>query len=110
MKIHEFAEKYGLAKRQVDYYTIKGLLHPEINTVNRYRDYGSVCEEEVKCIILAKMLYSKVNEENVNMIRFLLKNKRTIKYVQSEIELRFLNIKADYERAKSVISGFETAK
>lgn len=102
MKIHEFAEKYGLQKRQVDYYTMKGLLNPKVCD-NGYRDY-STCEEEVKGIILAKMMGYKINGENIRAILVLYESDVGKNYIRNMIELRFENMKADYRRAKNILA------
>ena len=51
MTIKEFAEKYNLEKRTVDYFTTIGIFHPkeaksENTTFKVYRDYDKRCERE----------------------------------------------------------------
>jgi len=106
MKIHEFAEKHGLAKRQVDYYTAKKLLNPEVME-NGYRDYNARCEEEVKSIILAKAMGYKVDRENIDAVQALLKLDYGRRFIQSQIEFHYDNVLKEYNRAKKVIEEWE---
>ncbi len=55
MMIKEFCEKYGVTRRNVDYWTSLGLLHPETYE-NGYRDYGEQAESEIGCIFIASMM------------------------------------------------------
>ena len=107
MKIHEFAEKYGFKKRQVDYYTAKGLLHPTQNQKNGYRDYDETCEKEVQGIIIAKMIGAKIDRENIEACEFMLRSSVTRNYIRAQVELHFDNVKHDYDRAQKVIAMWE---
>ena len=55
MMMKEFCEKYGVTKRNVDYWTNLGLLHPDIHE-NGYRDYGERAECEIGYIFIASMM------------------------------------------------------
>ena len=57
MKINEFAEKYGVDKRSIDYWTNLGLLHPDgTSDGNGYRIYGTEAEKEIKKILIVKAM------------------------------------------------------
>ena len=55
MMIKEFAEKYGVSRRDIDYWTNCGLLHPRVMS-NGYRDYGQRAEDEMQNILVAMMI------------------------------------------------------
>ena len=67
MKINEFAKKYGVDKRTIDYWTNCGLLNPS-PCENGYRDYDYVCEREVKLLLIAKALNVGSLNDTVNML------------------------------------------
>lgn len=57
MTIKEFAKKYNLEKRTVDYFTTIGIFHPkeaksENTTYKVYRDYDERCEREAKIVVI----------------------------------------------------------
>lgn len=57
MTIKEFAEKYNLEKRTVDYFTTIGIFHPkeaksENTNFKVYRDYDEQCEREAKIVVI----------------------------------------------------------
>lgn len=56
VRISDFCMKYGVKKRSVDYWTNLGLIHPNVNPRNGYRDYGEIAEEEVKDILLVQVI------------------------------------------------------
>ncbi len=68
MKIQEFAEKYGMEKRRIDYLTNLGFLHPEVDEHNGYRDYNQVCEEEAKRIIIIEAMGWSVTERTIQKL------------------------------------------
>lgn len=55
MTIKEFAEKYCVTKREIDYWTNLGLLHctSDEENGNGRRIYDSKSEEEIKLILIA---------------------------------------------------------
>ena len=55
MLIKEFCEKFGVSRRNIDYWTNIGLLHPDIHE-NGYRDYGEQAEKEIGYIFIASMM------------------------------------------------------
>ena len=55
MLIQEFAEKYNVTKREVDYWTTLGLLHPDI-LENGYRDYGDRADREIGDVLVALLI------------------------------------------------------
>jgi len=63
MTIKEFSKKYGVSKREIDYWTNLGLLHPEKEPENGYRYYGSKSEEEMKKILIAIAMGNKSTAE-----------------------------------------------
>ena len=48
MKINEVEERVGITKRNIRFYEKEGLLTPQRNSDNGYRDYG---EEEVEVLL-----------------------------------------------------------
>lgn len=64
MTIKEFAKKYNLDKRTVDYYTTRGLFHPKGSSSesNNYRDYDERCEKEAKIITICLAAGMKGND------------------------------------------------
>ncbi len=69
MLIKDFCEKYGVTRRNIDYWTNLGLLHPEIHE-NGYRDYGDRAESEIGYIFIASMMNRPGSlKETVNDIR-----------------------------------------
>lgn len=70
MRINNFAEKYGVDKRTIDYWTTIGLLHPDVDANNGYRDYDKKTEEEIKTIIIAVAMNMNASlQETVDMIQ-----------------------------------------
>lgn len=65
MRIDEFSKKYGVTKREVDYWTNLGYLHPETEN-NGYRDYNQTTEEEVKRIVILKAMGYKIDKEHID--------------------------------------------
>lgn len=55
MMIKEFAEKYQVERRTIDYWTNLGLLHPLVLD-NGYRVYGEEAEQEMENILVASMM------------------------------------------------------
>ena len=53
MKINEVEERVGITKRNIRFYEKEGLLTPQRNSDNGYRDYG---EEEVEVLRKIKLL------------------------------------------------------
>ena len=69
MKIAEFAEKYGVDRRSIDYWTNIGLLHPDgMSEGNGYRVYGEKAEGEIKKILIAKAMGGNPIEEYVDLL------------------------------------------
>lgn len=62
MWIQEFADKYGVDTRRVDYLTTCGYLHPEDETRGRYRIYGPKAEEEMKRILVLECMGIRMAE------------------------------------------------
>ena len=69
MTIKEFAEKYKIDKRSIDYWTNIGLLHPDQNESNGYRQYGENAEEEIKLILIAKAMNIGSIEDTVELVK-----------------------------------------
>lgn len=89
MTINDFAKKYGVDKRSVDYWTSLGLLHPETNAKNRYRLYGDKAEEEIKSILIAVAINGTNLEDTVAFVRGMPKscwNKFIIPLIKAEME------------------------
>ena len=55
MLIQEFAEKYNVTKREIDYWTTLGLLHPDIRE-NGYRAYGERADREIGDVLIALLI------------------------------------------------------
>lgn len=53
MRISELSEKYGIDRRELDYFTNLGLVKSTKDDKNGYRDYGEDAEEDVKKILIA---------------------------------------------------------
>lgn len=53
MKINEVEKKVGITKKSIRFYEQEGLLHPERNKENGYRDYS---EEDVEILLKIKFL------------------------------------------------------
>ena len=68
MKIDEFAKKVGERKRNIDYWTTLGLLHPTINESNGYRDYGDEAEREIKELLILKCAGMKLDTDHMQLI------------------------------------------
>ena len=75
MRIGEISKKYGVTRREVDYWTNLGLLHsddvdedPVVELSNSYRNYGSKAEEELKKLIILKAMGAKIDEEHVEFL------------------------------------------
>lgn len=64
MWIQEFADKYGVDTRRIDYLTTCGYLHPECETRGRYRIYGPKAEEEMKRILVLECMGVRMAEAN----------------------------------------------
>ena len=61
MKIGEFADYFMESRRNIDYWTNIGLLRPDVNEKNGYREYGDRAIEDMKLILIAKaMNYEKI--------------------------------------------------
>ena len=90
MKINEFAEKYGVDRRSIDYWTNIGLLHPDgTSEGNGYRIYGPTAEMEIKKILIAKAMGGSPLEEYVDMLDHLPKqlwNKIVVEGIEKEIQ------------------------
>ena len=101
MRINEFAEKYGVDKRQIDYWTNLNLLHPEgTSEGNGYRVYGPTAEEEIKKILIVRAMGvdSKL-KEYVDLLDHLPKELWKI-VVLDRIDGEIRRVTADYEQAK----------
>lgn len=98
MRIQEFAEKYGVSKRSVDYWTNIGVLHTEDREPNKYRNYGEKAEEEIKEILVLEAMNLPVNSETIRFLRAIPRN-QVRKLVLNEI---------DKQKAK-MIEKFDTA-
>ena len=55
MQIKDFCEIYNVSRREVDYWSRIGLVHPRV-LENGYRDYDDKAGEEVRMILVARML------------------------------------------------------
>lgn len=64
MTIKEFAKKYNLDKRTVDYFTNLGIFHPKGSNSesNSYRDYDERCEKEAKIVVICLAAGMKAND------------------------------------------------
>jgi DNA-binding transcriptional MerR regulator len=56
MTVHDLARRAGIAPHVVRYYTQRGLLQPDRNARNRYREYGSADLYRLQFICRAKMV------------------------------------------------------
>lgn len=86
MKIDEFAKLFGQSKRNVDYWTNLGLLHPKINEDNGYRDYGEEAKEDMKKIAILKSAGMKLDKDHLTLITLAEKNPEVKKMLRSLIE------------------------
>lgn len=68
MNINKFAEKHNVGRNEIDYWTCIGLLHPDINDRNGYRDYGDRAESEIGLILVASALDNGPIKETVNKL------------------------------------------
>lgn len=68
MRISDFAEKYGISTREVNYWTDLGLIHNDQNGSGGYRDYGPKAEEEIKKVLIAKAMNVRSIEKCVKML------------------------------------------
>lgn len=68
MKINEFAKKYGVPKRSVDYWTNIGILHPECEEKNKYRHYNEQTEEEIKRVLILQAMNLPINSETMRYL------------------------------------------
>lgn len=66
MHIGEFCDRYGLDRRQVNYFTVIGVLHAT-KEPNGYYDYGPICEEEAKKLIIAQAMGQSRVEKYMNL-------------------------------------------
>ena len=53
MKINEVEKRVGITKKSIRFYEQEGLLHPERNKENGYRDYS---DEDVEILLKIKFL------------------------------------------------------
>lgn len=100
MRINEFAKKYGVDKRSIDYWTNLGLLTTEGSEGNYCRVYGSKAEEEIKRILIAKAMGvdSKL-KEYVDLLDHLPKELWKM-VVIDKIDTEIKRITKNYEQAK----------
>ena len=60
MNITKFAEKYGVTKRDIEYWTELGLLHPtdgeKMSKNGKWREYNDNNDSEIKKILIAKTI------------------------------------------------------
>lgn len=89
MRISEFSKKYGVDKRTIDYWTNCGLLHPQVNKTNGYREYGPEAEKEIKLLLIAKAMGIGSIEETVESLNYPLTSKILVKnYVMYRLEAK----------------------
>lgn len=98
MKINEFAEKYGLDKRQVDYYTNLGLIHPDGKQTNGYREYGPQAEEEAKLILIIDAMEVRPVDAYVKVLTYLPK-KEWKSFVIDKIRQNMERVTEHYRKA-----------
>ena len=71
VRINDFCKKHGVNKRSVDYWTNIGILHPEVNPNNGYRDYGARAEDDMQRIKLTRILNNgRVTKEDVEALEY----------------------------------------
>ena len=100
MRIAEFAKKYEVDRRSIDYWTNIGLLHPDdmVGKGRGYRIYGEKAEEEIKRILIARAMGASPLEEYVDMLNHLPKELwRT--FVVKQIENEIDRVTKDYKQA-----------
>lgn len=69
MKIAEFCKKHNVSRHNVDYWTNLGILRPEVDKKNGYRDYGGIAEDDIKKIKLVKILNNgRITKEDVDRL------------------------------------------
>ena len=99
MKISEFAEKYGVDRRSIDYWTNIGLLHPDETSIEgSYRVYGKKAEEEIKKILIAKAMGGSPLEKYVDLLDHLPANLWE-RVVVAEIENEIRRVTSSYRLA-----------
>ena len=86
MKIDEFAKLFGQSKRNVDYWTTLGMLHPAVNERNGYRDYGEQAKEDMKKLLIIKSAGLKLDKDNLMLVTLAEKNQETKKMLRKLIE------------------------
>ena len=69
MFIGEFAKKYGVDRRSVDYWTNLGLIHADYDKNGIYRGYGDLAEREIKEVLVAKAMNHGSLEECTELVR-----------------------------------------
>lgn len=99
MTIGEAAEKFGLDRRTIDYYTNAGLINPKVEKkgLTVTRDY-SVCEEELARIAIAQAMDVRPAEKYVEILRLLPKSEWDI-FVIKRIEENINRITASAQIA-----------
>lgn len=68
MRIKEFADKYGVTTREVDYWVLLHLIRCEVSEDNSYRNFGPEAEEDVKQVIIAKAMGLPLNTSNIRKL------------------------------------------
>lgn len=93
----DFCEVYGVDKREVDYWTRLGLLHPTV-LENGYRDYDRNAETELGIILVALMLdYPGSLESKYDMLTNL--NEREWNSILDKIGNKHNRINKNYQTA-----------
>lgn len=68
VRIKEFTEKYGVERREVDYWTNLGLIRYSVDEQNSYRNYTKESEEDIKRIIVIKAMGIALNRGNIELL------------------------------------------
>ena len=71
MNIGDFAAKYSVTKREIDYWTDLGLIHPKINEKNGYQIYDAENEKEIKYVIIMKAAGMKLDLAHLGFLKMI---------------------------------------
>lgn len=104
MRIAQFAEKYGIDTRTVDYWTTIGLIHADRGENGFYREYGDQAEREIKTVLIAQAMNTGCSiEECTDLVRHTPKcliDEIIVKKISEEMD----KVTAQYKRALAYVS------
>lgn len=102
MLIKNFCEIYNISRRELDYWTRIGLVHPRVMN-NGYREYDEESGREVQLIIAAKMLdYPGSLESKVQKLHDM--DSRQLQKVLDSLHNEYNRLSRHYSAACNVVS------